>query len=56
VLDVDSNLPMWVQEKIQAVLEKYDSAEPRERAERVTQALRELGIGGSIAEYRHRNK
>jgi len=53
ILDVDSNLPAWVETKVREILEDptFDS-DPKMRGERLMRELSRLGLAGSIAEYK----
>lgn len=50
VLDVSSNLPLWVEEKIISIVHGATQDDPRERARRIMAELRELGLADAIAE------
>lgn len=50
ILDVPSNLPIWVEKKIEEVLRENVSGEPQERANRIMSELRELGLADAIPE------
>ena len=50
ILDVSSNLPIWVENQINELLQSTQGAEPRERARRIMTTLRELGLADSVPE------
>lgn len=50
VLDVSSNLPLWVERKIEEVVQESHGQEPTTRARKIMATLRQLGIADSIAE------
>lgn len=52
ILDVDSNLPVWVQESIDGIMRDTASVSDAERAKLIMKKLEELGIADAIAEYR----
>jgi hypothetical protein len=51
VLDVESNLPLWVESRINEVLTESAGLAPTERAQMVMSELRRLGISDAIADY-----
>lgn len=53
ILDVDSNLPAWVEEKVRSVLNDPSlDNDPKARAEKVMSELSRLGLSNSLAEFR----
>jgi len=56
ILDVDSNLPVWVEESINQVMAESASLEVSERARIVMEKLKELGIADAIVEYQRGRK
>src|SRR5665811_45544 len=51
ILDVDSNLPVWVEDIIAKVIEEADQLAPAEKAKLIMKQLDQLGIADAIAEY-----
>lgn len=51
ILDVKSNIPIWVEERIRSVIAQYEDDPVDVRAKNVMSALRELGIADSLPEY-----
>jgi len=51
ILDVGSNLPVWVEEEIGRVIEESSALPPNEKAKAIMSKLEELGIANAIAEY-----
>lgn len=51
VLDVPSNLPIWVEQKIAEVFAETENLVPEERAKRIMQFLSEVGIANAITHY-----
>ena len=54
ILDVESNLPVWVEDRIAKVIEETKDMEPKAKARLIMQQLEELGIADSIVEYNSR--
>lgn len=54
ILDVDSNLPVWVEDTIARVIEETADLEPSAKARLIMDKLEELGIADSIVEYKSR--
>lgn len=52
ILDVPSNLPIWVEEKIKGVLASLEQIEGKEKAKRILDALDELGLSDEISDIR----
>lgn len=52
ILGVSSNLPIWVEEKVENVLEAAADLSPEEKGKQVMDTLAELRISDAIAEYR----
>ena len=52
ILDVRSNLPIWVEERIQNILMQHENENPAESASQIMEALKELGIADSLSEFR----
>ncbi|MEA5470817.1 AAA family ATPase [Spirulina sp. 06S082] len=51
ILDVPSNLPVWVEERVRKLLESLDEKTPEERANHLFALLEELGISDQISEF-----
>lgn len=51
ILDVDSNLPVWVEQQIIQVLDQHQEAPPEQRADLILNELADLGISDALAEY-----
>lgn len=51
ILDVKSNIPIWVEERIRSAIAQYENDPVDVRAKHVMSALRELGIADSLPEY-----
>ena len=52
VLDVPSNLPIWVEDKIKDLLSSLQEFPPGERAKRILDMLDELGMSDQISDIR----
>ena len=50
ILDVPSNLPIWVENRIEEVLRQNPGLEPKMRARKIMSALRELGLADVVPE------
>ncbi len=56
ILDVPSTLPLWVEEKVESILEKYGSdASDQNAAANAYRELRELGVLGELAQLPKRD-
>jgi predicted ATPase len=55
ILDVDSNLPAWVELKLENILADAAALSPEERADRIMSELSRLGISDSLSEFYLRN-
>jgi predicted ATP-binding protein involved in virulence len=55
ILDVDSNLPVWVFDKISAIIAEAVGETPAERARAIMRQLEQLGIADAIVEYNQEN-
>lgn len=53
VLDVDSNLPVWVIDRISGIIDSSAQSSPTERARLVMSELERLGIADALSEYKH---
>ena len=51
ILDVDSNLPVWVEDRIAKIIQESSALEPAEKARLIMQQLEQLGIADSLEEY-----
>lgn len=51
ILDVESNLPVWVEERIARVIQETEDLAPKEKARRIMEQLENLGIADSIVEF-----
>ncbi len=51
ILDVPSNLPIWVEDRIHTVIREHANAPEAERAEQIMKCLREIGLTDAIPEY-----
>lgn len=52
ILDVPTTLPVWVEDKIRAVLEKYeDDSDTEDKADRIIKDLKELGLDDSLSDF-----
>lgn len=56
ILDVDSNLPVWVEERIFKVIEGAAQIPIDERARYIMAELEELGIADAIVEYKREGR
>ncbi|YCI04054.1 AAA family ATPase [Ensifer sp. D2-11] len=52
ILDVSSNLPLWVEGEIEKVIERASKMPPEKRARHIMQKLKKLGISDAIVEYK----
>jgi predicted ATPase len=52
VLDIDSNLPVWVEQQIQTVINEFSQLPPKEQAREIMNKLARLGISDSLVEFR----
>lgn len=50
ILDVPSNLPVWVEDRVAAILRDTQHPDPEQRARMIMAALREIGLADSIPE------
>jgi len=53
ILDVSSNLPIWVEKEIKQALEEHTESDPKLRAEFVMRRLKELGLNDALPEFRN---
>lgn len=52
ILDVPTTLPVWVEDKIRSVLEKYeDDSDTEDKANRIIKDLKELGLDDSLSDF-----
>ncbi|MFB7147756.1 AAA family ATPase [Agrobacterium deltaense] len=51
ILDVDSNLPVWVEEAVNKIIAETLELPPEEKARAIMEQLERLGIANAIAEY-----
>jgi predicted ATP-binding protein involved in virulence len=52
ILDVPTTLPVWVEDKIRSVLEKYeDDSDTEDKADRIIRDLKELGLDDSLSDF-----
>lgn len=52
ILDVPTTLPVWVEEKIRSVLEKYESdSDSEDKAGKIIKDLKELGLDDSLTDF-----
>ncbi len=58
ILDVPTTLPLWVEQRIKSIFEKYGKIENEEyRADSIFEELKQLGLSESIGEYfEHRDE
>ncbi|CDN56515.1 Hypothetical protein RG1141_CH42010 [Neorhizobium galegae bv. officinalis bv. officinalis str. HAMBI 1141] len=54
ILDVGSNLPVWVEEAVGKVIDDTANLPPEEKARAIMTQLERLGIANAIAEYGNR--
>jgi len=54
ILDVPSNLPIWVESKISELLNTLSDRPTEEKAEAIFNALREMGLTDALPEYQGR--
>jgi hypothetical protein len=52
ILDVGSNLPVWVEESISRTIQSTSSASTEDQAQAVMARLEELGLADAIVEYK----
>jgi hypothetical protein len=52
ILGVSSNLPIWVEERLESVLDQAADLSPEQKGKQVMDTLAELKISDAIAEYR----
>jgi predicted ATPase len=52
VLDVGSNLPLWVEKKLDDIFQRVEELPEAERAKSIMEELGRLGIADSIVEYK----
>ncbi|KSV61902.1 hypothetical protein N185_37555 [Sinorhizobium sp. GW3] len=52
ILNVSSNLPVWVEGEIEKLIERASRLAPEKRAKHIMEKLRKLGISDAIVEYR----
>lgn len=52
ILDLPSNLPIWVEEKIKGVLASLEQIDPKEKSKRILDKLDELGLSDEISDIR----
>jgi hypothetical protein len=50
ILDVPSNLPVWVEERVRDVMRETSQLSPQEQGSRVLDLLIELGIGDALSD------
>lgn len=52
ILDVPTTLPVWVEEKIRSVLEKYENiSDTEDKAGKIIKELKELGLDDSLTDF-----
>lgn len=52
ILDVPTTLPLWVEDKIRSVLEKYESvSDTEDKAGQIIKDLKELGLDDSLTDF-----
>lgn len=54
ILDVKSNLPVWIEDRIEKIVSRAEKINEDRRAEYVLAQLEKLGIADSIVEYKRR--
>lgn len=56
ILDVRSNLPVWVESEIERLIRRSDSKPQEKRAKYIMDRLKKLGIADAIVEYKRRSR
>jgi len=51
ILDVPTTLPVWVEERVREVLERYKGSEDPQAAEQIFDALKALGVAPGLTDY-----